>query len=63
MFPHVHHDANLIVFQLCINDPDKPHQLNTPGRRAVESMLRQALGMPSRPAVIMVCGFSPNGER
>jgi hypothetical protein len=63
MFPHVPHDANLIVFQLCVNDPDEPHQLNTPDRRAVESMLRQALGMPSRPAVIMVCGFSPNGER
>lgn len=59
MFPRIPKDANIVIFEMCANDCVDPDKMDTPDKRALESMLRQALSMPSRPAVMMLCVFRP----
>jgi hypothetical protein len=53
----------VVFLEFCVNDVLDLQLLNTSDRRALETMMRYVLELPSRPAVVLVCMYRPEGAR
>ena len=55
-------DVSIVFFELCVSDTLDEGTLNTSDRRALETMLRYVLELPSQPALVFVCMYRMSGE-
>jgi hypothetical protein len=56
-------DVSMVFFEFCVADmATDVHTLNTSDRRALETMMRYVLDLPSRPALVFMCMYRLLGE-
>ncbi len=55
-------DVSIVFFEFCVADMADERTFNTSDRRALETMMRYVLDLPSRPALVFVCMYRLVGE-